>query len=49
MRELVAWAGRHGARHAYLQVARDNHPALGLYGRMGFVTHHGYHYRLAPQ
>ncbi len=49
MREAVAWAGRQGARHAYLQVASDNQPALGLYGRMGFVTHHHYHYRLAPQ
>ena len=48
MRELVAWAGRQGARHAYLQVASDNAPALGLYGRMGFDTHHHYHYRLAP-
>jgi len=49
MRELVAWAGRQGARHAYLQVARENTPALGLYGRMGFFAHHGYHYRLAPE
>ena len=49
MRELVAWSARQGARHAYLQVASDNQPALGLYGRMGFATHHHYHYRLAPQ
>ncbi len=49
MRELVGWAGRRGARHAYLQVAEENQPALNLYGRMGFVPHHGYHYRLAPR
>jgi GNAT superfamily N-acetyltransferase len=48
MRELVAWAGRAGARHAYLQVAADNATALALYGRMGFTPHHDYHYRVAP-
>ncbi|HYN75370.1 MAG TPA: GNAT family N-acetyltransferase [Candidatus Limnocylindria bacterium] len=49
MRELLGWAGRQGARHAYLQVAHDNLPAQSVYGRMGFVRHHGYHYRLAPR
>ncbi len=49
MRELLGWAGRRGARHAYLQVAHDNLPAQRVYGRMGFVRHHGYHYRLAPR
>ncbi len=48
MRELVAWAGRAGARHVYLQVAADNDIALALYGRMRFQRHHDYHYRVAP-
>jgi GNAT superfamily N-acetyltransferase len=48
VRELLAWAQRAGARHAYLQVAAENDPALALYGRMGFGSHHTYHYRLAP-
>ncbi len=48
MRELLAWAGREGNRHAYLQVARENEAALALYSRMGFDEHHDYHYRLEP-
>ncbi len=48
MRELLGWAERSGARHAYLQVTTDNVDAQRLYGRMGFDRHHSYHYREAP-
>jgi ribosomal protein S18 acetylase RimI-like enzyme len=42
---LLAWARRHGARHAYLQVDAANAPAIAAYGRFGFRTVYRYHYR----
>lgn len=45
MRALLSWAGDQGARAAYLQVRALNTPALALYERLGFVTHHPYCYR----
>ncbi|WP_046470414.1 GNAT family N-acetyltransferase [Allosalinactinospora lopnorensis] len=44
---LAAWAGAHAADRMYLQVERDNIPALRLYGRAGFSEICGYHYRTA--
>jgi GNAT superfamily N-acetyltransferase len=44
---LAGWAGTHRADRMYLQVERDNMPALRLYGRMGFHAVSGYHYRAA--
>lgn len=44
---LAGWAAAHGADHLYLQVERDNVPALRLYGRAGFRGICGYHYRAA--
>ena len=46
--ELLDWAAAGGATAAYLQVRADNPPALGLYERLGFVTHHAYRYLAAP-
>lgn len=37
-----------GARSVYLQVSRDNTDALALYRGLGFIEHHGYHYRDRP-
>lgn len=37
-----------GAQRVYLQVSRDNSGALALYGGLGFVEHHGYHYQDLP-
>jgi ribosomal protein S18 acetylase RimI-like enzyme len=34
-----------GAHQLYLQVERDNAPALALYRGLGFVESYGYHYR----
>ena len=48
MAELLDWAAADGATTAYLQVRADNPPALGLYERLGFVTHHAYRYLVAP-
>ncbi len=45
---LLTWAWEHGARHAYLQVDEDNHRALAVYRKFGFVTGYKYHYRGLP-
>ncbi|MER7005179.1 GNAT family N-acetyltransferase [Dactylosporangium sp. NPDC000555] len=39
---LVDWASALGARDAYLQVEQRNTPAVALYERLGFATHHVY-------
>jgi ribosomal protein S18 acetylase RimI-like enzyme len=44
---LAGWAAAHQADHMYLQVERDNIPALRLYERSGFREICGYHYRTA--
>jgi GNAT superfamily N-acetyltransferase len=44
---LADWAGAREADRMYLQVERDNIPALRLYERMGFSEICGYHYRTA--
>lgn len=42
---LAEWARSHRADHLYLQMERDNAPALRLYERAGFRELCGYHYR----
>ena len=44
---LADWARAHEAGRIYLQVERDNIPALRLYERAGFREVCGYHYRTA--
>lgn len=48
MRGLTEWAAALGARQVYLQVAEENTAAIAMYDRLGFRTHHRYHYRIAP-
>lgn len=45
---LAAWAGSRGAGGLYLQVERDNVPALRLYAWAGFREVAEYHYRARP-
>jgi ribosomal protein S18 acetylase RimI-like enzyme len=45
---MLGWAAERGSVSAYLQVAGSNTPALSLYERFGFVTHHRYHYLRPP-
>lgn len=47
MRGLLEWAADLGAGQVYLQVAEENAPAIAMYDRLGFRTHHRYHYRIA--
>jgi len=42
---LARFALERGARQLYLQVERDNRPALTLYEAAGFAESHTYHYR----
>jgi GNAT superfamily N-acetyltransferase len=49
VRGLAQWATQRGSTRAYLQVEERNTAAVGLYGRVGFVTHHTYLTRDAPQ
>nr|WP_255429740.1 GNAT family N-acetyltransferase [Streptomonospora sp. PA3] len=42
---LAQWAHARGAERMYLQVERDNTPALRLYQRAGFTEACRYHYR----
>jgi ribosomal protein S18 acetylase RimI-like enzyme len=45
---LLARACERGARHAYLQVDRDNTPARRLYAQFGFTERYLYAYRGRP-
>ncbi|HEU5038056.1 MAG TPA: GNAT family N-acetyltransferase [Nocardioides sp.] len=47
MAALLEWGAERGATTAYLQVLGDNAPAIVMYERLGFTTHHAYRY-LAP-
>ncbi|GAA5147062.1 GNAT family N-acetyltransferase [Nocardioides marinquilinus] len=49
MAALLDWAAARGASTVYLQVHATNAPALALYERLGFRTHHAYRYVTAPE
>lgn len=45
LRDLLAFAGEHGAENTYLEVEEENAPALALYTSLGYATAHRYHSR----
>jgi len=45
---MLGWAWEHGATQAYLQVSADNHRAISVYRKFGFVDAYTYHYRGRP-
>ena len=46
---LLEWAADQGATDAFLEVFKDNAPALALYESIGFRTDHAYHFRIIDQ
>ncbi|WP_262283874.1 GNAT family N-acetyltransferase [Micromonospora sp. MA102] len=48
IRALADWGRAEGATRAFLQVEQHNAPAVALYQRLGFTTHHTYLTRVAP-
>ncbi|MEK8131424.1 GNAT family N-acetyltransferase [Paenibacillus filicis] len=42
---VAQWSLERGAEKLYLQVIRDNEPAVALYRKLGFETTGSYHYR----
>ncbi|MGY1725624.1 GNAT family N-acetyltransferase [Geodermatophilus sp. SYSU D01062] len=48
MAAVTRWGADRGARWVYLQVTVSNAAARALYRRAGYVEHHRYHYRWAP-
>lgn len=46
MRALAGWGSDNGAHSVYVQVADHNSGAFAFYERLGFTTHHRYHYRV---
>jgi len=44
--EMLRWAQKHGAAHAYLQVVDTNAPAQHLYTKLGFQEVYQYWYRV---
>ncbi|WP_327024175.1 GNAT family N-acetyltransferase [Micromonospora sp. NBC_01739] len=47
-RALGRWAQAAGATQAFLQVEQHNTPAVTLYRKLGFTTHHTYRTRTPP-
>ena len=49
VRSILNWARGRGATHAYLQVMRENEPAIRLYDKLGFCDTYSYWYRSRPK
>jgi len=48
LRGLARWAGAHGARRSYLEVAEDNVPALTTYRSLAYAEAYRYRYLTHP-
>ena len=46
MLEMLGWAKSQGAKQSYLQVMKNNGPALVMYSKLGYQDAYGYWYRV---
>jgi GNAT superfamily N-acetyltransferase len=46
MSYIIKWCQKNSIKTIYLQVEKENHPALNLYKKIGFQTIYDYHYRI---
>ncbi|TXK85358.1 GNAT family N-acetyltransferase [Paenibacillus sp. N3.4] len=46
MHAMTSWSMKQGATQQYLQVITSNAAAVALYGKLGYTTCYGYHYRI---
>ena len=49
VQSILNWARDRGATHGYLQVMRENEPAIRLYDKVGFRDAYSYWYRARPR
>jgi ribosomal protein S18 acetylase RimI-like enzyme len=46
MNYVIKWCRKSSIYQIYLQIEKDNIPAIGLYKKIGFQSIYSYHYRI---